>query len=125
VYTLLQQGSNPGFATYAQRIVPIWQVCNERYPDEVILTLLGYGPEMDLKQKNSVRNSFVLKHFEAFALVLVWANSTSQVGKQRGKEGNSRQGEGEGRLQTACSKTVERLPLQRVVGEWRAFRRGG
>jgi hypothetical protein len=62
VYTLLQQGANPGFATYVQRIVPLWQACNGRYPDEVILTLLGYGPEMNLKQQNNVITSFFLKH---------------------------------------------------------------
>ena len=53
VYTLLQQGANPGQAN-SRNIVPIWQACNEEYPDEVILTMLGYGPEMNLKQTNNV-----------------------------------------------------------------------
>ena len=53
VYTLLQQGANP-FAANSRNIVPIWQACNEKYPDEVILTMLGYGPEANLKQTNNV-----------------------------------------------------------------------
>ena len=58
VYTLLKQGANPGQRN-TRNIVPIWQACNEEYPDEVILTLLGYGPEMDLKQKNNVSNDLL------------------------------------------------------------------
>lgn len=54
VYTLLKQGANPGQPN-SRNIVPIWQACNEQYPDEVILTMLAYGPKMDLKQKNNVR----------------------------------------------------------------------
>ena len=53
VYTLLQQGANPGQGN-SRNIVPIWQACNEEYPDEVILTMLGYGPVMNLKQTNNV-----------------------------------------------------------------------
>ena len=53
VYTLLQQGANPGQAN-SRNIVPIWQAYNEEYPDEVILTMLGYGPVMNLKQTNNV-----------------------------------------------------------------------
>jgi len=54
VYTLLNQGADPGRKKIGQNIPPIWQACSQLYPDEVILTLLGYGPAMNLKEQNNV-----------------------------------------------------------------------
>jgi hypothetical protein len=71
VYTLLNQGADPGRKKIGQNIPPIWQACSQLYPDEVILTLLGYGPAMNLKEQNNVNPFFCFKQISQNLLSMV------------------------------------------------------
>ena len=54
IYTLLKNGADPCLPSHVQEIVPLWHACNSGYSDRVILSLIAFGGNVHLGQKNAV-----------------------------------------------------------------------